>query len=40
MVVRGVRQAGSRVVTAAYAGSMADDHGLRLEFLTAIGAKE
>lgn len=40
MVVRGVRQAGSRVVTAAYAGSLADDHQLRLEFLTAIGAKE
>jgi GTP cyclohydrolase IA len=40
MVVRGVRQAGSRVVTAAYAGSLADDHALRLEFLTAIGAKE
>jgi len=40
MVVRGVRQAGSRVVTAAYAGSLADDHAARLEFLTAIGAKE
>jgi len=40
MVVRGVRQAGSRVVTAAYAGALADDHALRLEFLTAIGAKE
>ena len=40
MVVRGVRQAGSRAITAAYAGAFADDHALRLEFLTAVGAKE
>ena len=40
MVVRGVRQAGSRAVTAAYSGVFADDHAIRLEFLTAVGAKE
>jgi GTP cyclohydrolase IA len=40
MVVRGVRQAGSRAVTAAYSGVFADDHAMRLEFLTAVGAKE
>jgi GTP cyclohydrolase IA len=40
MVVRGVRQAGSRAVTTAYSGVFTDDHALRLEFLTAIGAGE
>lgn len=40
MVVRGVRQAGSRAVTASYAGAFHTDHALRLEFLTAIGARE
>lgn len=40
MVVRGVRQAGSRAITTAYAGAFTEDHALRLEFLTAIGAAE
>jgi GTP cyclohydrolase I len=40
MVVRGVRKPGSRAVTSSYAGSMADDQGLRMEFLTTIGTRE
>jgi GTP cyclohydrolase I len=40
MIVRGVRKPGSRAVTSAYAGNMASDHGLKMEFLTAIGQKD
>lgn len=40
MVVRGVRKPGSRAVTSAYAGTMATDHGLKMEFLTTIGARD
>jgi GTP cyclohydrolase I len=38
MVVRGVRKPGSRAITSAYAGSMASDQSLKMEFLTTIGA--
>jgi GTP cyclohydrolase I len=40
MVVRGVRKPGSRAVTSAYAGERASDQGLKMEFLTTIGARE
>ena len=40
MVVRGVRKPGSRAVTSAYAGERASDQGLKIEFLTTIGARE
>jgi GTP cyclohydrolase I len=40
MVVRGVRKPGSRAVTSAYAGELANDQGLKMEFLTTIGSRE
>jgi len=40
MIVRGVRKPGSRSITSAYAGTLAEDADLRREFLTTIGAEE
>jgi len=40
MVVRGVRKPGSRAVTSAYAGELAGDQGLKMEFLTTIGTRD
>jgi len=40
MIVRGVRKPGSRVVTTAYTGVFSGDRGLRMEFLTSLGAQE
>lgn len=40
MVIRGVRKPGSRAVTVNYAGTMAHDHRIKQEFLSAIRAEE
>jgi len=40
MIVRGVRKPGSRSITSAYSGSLADGADLRREFLATIGAEE
>jgi GTP cyclohydrolase I len=40
MIVRGVRKPGSRAITSAYAGDRTNDQGLKMEFLTTIGARE
>jgi GTP cyclohydrolase I len=40
MIVRGVRKPGSRSITSAYAGSLAESADLRREFLATIDAEE
>jgi len=40
MVIRGVRRPGSRAMSVSYAGNLISDKSARLEFLTAINAKE